>query len=322
MMSLNFTPRLAVRFAGSAMLALTFTLGACAPGGSTEKSSRAETDQDSAPDRAQADIGDLSQEGASVPSITMPPGFKRGDKLVAYEGPGWESDKVGFRIYLDGRNALDIFGKKTNDMVLSNVGRGDDYHTMADWGMDILKVGNSLGAGGFGTYKDDNVIQIGPAQGYSAAVLTDDADQAIMKVTHMGSEACGADIAATYTISAGQRLTKVKLDGACAYPLAAGMIIHPGTVAFQSDGASGAWQYKARYGSQSLVPDDLGLALFYRQSDTAKTGVDADDDYIVFNTDADVTYYTGAAWAQELGGIKTAAQFEAWLKSTQKRLNQ
>jgi len=78
-------------------------------------------------DRAAADIGDLRYGGKQVTSILMPEGFKRGDKIVAYEGPGWESDKVAYRIYLDGRNALDIFGKKTPDLVLSKVGRGDDY---------------------------------------------------------------------------------------------------------------------------------------------------------------------------------------------------
>jgi hypothetical protein len=32
---------------------------------------------------------------------------------IRYEGPGWESDLVGYRFYLDWRNATDVFGKKT-----------------------------------------------------------------------------------------------------------------------------------------------------------------------------------------------------------------
>jgi len=59
-----------------------------------------------------------------VQSLTTPPGYKQGDKLVAYEGPGWESDRVAYRLYLDGRNAIDIFGKRSPDLVLSKVGRG------------------------------------------------------------------------------------------------------------------------------------------------------------------------------------------------------
>jgi hypothetical protein len=66
------------------------------------------------------------------------------------EGPAWENDKVGFRIYLDVRNAKDIFGKTTSAMVMDTVGTygGKYYHHFDErWGMDILKVGTSLGAG-------------------------------------------------------------------------------------------------------------------------------------------------------------------------------
>ncbi|RYY35469.1 MAG: DUF4861 domain-containing protein, partial [Sphingomonadales bacterium] len=30
------------------------------------------------------------------------------DQLIAFEGPGWESDKVAYRLYLDERNVPDI----------------------------------------------------------------------------------------------------------------------------------------------------------------------------------------------------------------------
>ncbi|MDF2189608.1 DUF4861 domain-containing protein [Paraflavitalea sp. CAU 1676] len=65
------------------------------------------------------------------------------------EGPAWENDKVGFRLYFDVRNGKDIWGKTTSRMVLDEVGvdTTSNYHAKADWGMDILKVGKSLGAG-------------------------------------------------------------------------------------------------------------------------------------------------------------------------------
>ena len=65
------------------------------------------------------------------------------------EGPAWENDKVGFRLYFDVRNGKDIWGKTTSRMVLDEVGldTANNYHKQAEWGMDILKVGKSLGAG-------------------------------------------------------------------------------------------------------------------------------------------------------------------------------
>jgi hypothetical protein len=306
-------------YALSASTALLTNLVSCSQAPSPVSTASQETDAELI-DKAAADIGDLTQNGVSITSIMTPAGYKRGDKLLAYEGPGWESNKVGYRLYLDGRNALDIYGKKTTDMVLSRVGRGDDYHAMADWGMDILKVGNSLGAGGFGIYKDGNVVQIGDAERYKAAVLEDTPATARLEVSHIGSQNCGSDIQAQYIINADARMTKVKVSGDCNYPIAAGLIIHPNTKSLASKTNEG-WQYKARYGSQSLVPDNLGLALFYQSADVAQTGTDDDDDYIVFKTRDNIEYYTAAAWAQELGGLSTEQDFENWLKSTQKDLN-
>ncbi len=79
------------------------------------------------------------------------------------EGPAWENDKVGFRNYFDERNGMDIFGKTTEKMVLDKVGiKGQNYHELDDWGMDILKVGNSLGAGAIALMVDDSLIRVGP----------------------------------------------------------------------------------------------------------------------------------------------------------------
>jgi len=79
------------------------------------------------------------------------------------EGVAWENDKVGFRNYMDQRNGMDIFGKRTEKMVLDNVGiaGGPSYHEPDSWGMDILKVGTSLGAGGIGYMYNDSIYRVG-----------------------------------------------------------------------------------------------------------------------------------------------------------------
>ena len=83
------------------------------------------------------------------------------------DGPTWENDKVGFRHYFDGRNANDLFGKKAPFMSPENVGINaqgaveDNYHVMADWGRDILSVGNSVGIGGFGLIIGDSIARLG-----------------------------------------------------------------------------------------------------------------------------------------------------------------
>ena len=80
------------------------------------------------------------------------------------EGIAFENEHVGFRNYYDQRNGMDIFGKTTGKMVLDQVGYKDyaDYHTFnPKWGMDVLKVGNSLGAGSIAARHNDTLFRIG-----------------------------------------------------------------------------------------------------------------------------------------------------------------
>ena len=73
------------------------------------------------------------------------------------EGPAWENDRVGFRLYFDTRNGKDIWGKLKPEMVLDSVGKDStaNYHALNDWGMDLLKVGSSLGAGALALFIPD-----------------------------------------------------------------------------------------------------------------------------------------------------------------------
>ncbi len=93
-------------------------------------------------------------------------------KLTGFEpyqtdGPTWENDKVAFRHYFDGRNAKDLFGKRTNNMSPDSVGIAangqveDNYHILKDWGRDILPVANSVGLGGVGLWYQQQLHRIG-----------------------------------------------------------------------------------------------------------------------------------------------------------------
>ncbi len=85
-------------------------------------------------------------------------------KVWQMEGIAWENDKIGFRNYFDRRNGMDIFGKVTKEMVLDSVGYKEDltYHEFnPEWGVDVLKVGNSLGAGSIAIWYNDSLFRVG-----------------------------------------------------------------------------------------------------------------------------------------------------------------
>ncbi|MBN2487041.1 MAG: DUF4861 family protein [Bacteroidales bacterium] len=82
--------------------------------------------------------------------------------LYQYEGPGWENDKLAFRTYFDSRNGKDVFGKLVPDMIIDSIGLpGKSYHEMSYWGMDVLKVGKSLGVGAIAVTDGDSIYRLG-----------------------------------------------------------------------------------------------------------------------------------------------------------------
>ena len=123
--------------------------------------------------RTSARFGKRSAADAPVePAISETLIAKDLPKSLGYQryqtdGPSWENDKVGFRHYLDGRNAKDLFGKTAAFMSPENVGINaqgaveDNYHVMADWGRDILSVGNSVGLGGYGLMVGKKMLRLG-----------------------------------------------------------------------------------------------------------------------------------------------------------------
>ena len=108
-------------------------------------------------------------------------------EIYQMEGPAWENDKVGFRNYYDARNGIDIFGKKVSTMVLDSVGiRGQYYHEMDSWGMDILKVANSLGAGAIAIGVGDSIYRVGPCEEGDVRMITEGPVRAILEFTFKG----------------------------------------------------------------------------------------------------------------------------------------
>lgn len=107
--------------------------------------------------------------------------------LYQYEGPGWENEKIAFRSYFDSRNGKDIFGKTEDVLVLDTIGLpGSDYHVLQNWGMDILKVGNSLGAGALGMHIDGKFIRLGKTDTAIYKLVADGPVRSIIQLEYFG----------------------------------------------------------------------------------------------------------------------------------------
>jgi hypothetical protein len=246
---------------------------------------------------------------------------------IRYEGPGWESDKIGYRFYLDWRNAIDIFGKKVDTLVLQDVGQEgfDSYHEIGPWGVDVLKVGESLGMGSIGYWLENKAERVAVTDSIHCEINYSGVLESKITTTYFGWKVGNykTNLISKLSIQAGSRMTRhdlelsVGLDNLCT-----GIVKLPEAEYLVPESAVGEWTWMATYGKQTLQSDLLGMAILYKTKDLIRLTEDDDDHVIVLDpADNKLTYYFLAAWEQEPGGIKGKQEFIEYLNEQTKILN-
>lgn len=245
---------------------------------------------------------------------------------IRYEGPGWENNRIGYRLYLDWRNAIDIFGKKTTENILPKVGQDnfDSYHEMSDWGADILKAGKGIGIGSIDRYLNKEKLHFHEVDS-TIAYVTNKANESVVKIDYFGWKTASDKInfISELTIKPDQLHTQHAFKASAAiHGICTGIVKQKNTELLKKESKNKKWAYLATYGQQSLVPDKLGMALFYEVS-TIENTVDTDLDYLlVFKpTTKWTSFYLLGAWEQEVNGIKTKEEFVKYLDERLEVLN-
>ena len=250
------------------------------------------------------------------------------DALYQFEGPGWESEKVGYRLYLDDRNRADIFGKKEDGLFLNITGKNDlvsdgneSYQSMLYWGRDIFKVGNSLGIGSIATFYNNKVTTVSDVDSIYCRIFNGNLISGIT-TTHYGWKLDKKyNITTSYFIPAKSRITKVNvsidknIDNFCT-----GLAKHKDTDYLSSNGDG--WNFIALWGKQTLTDDNLGIAVIYNKSYLLNISEDDLSYFVILKPDNNgLTYYFCAAWEEEPNGIKSKKEFIDYLNNEINKLN-
>lgn len=268
----------------------------------------------------------------SVKKSRTPSGHIDHNNYYKFEGPGWESDLVGYRFYLDWRNATDIFGKKVNEMVLPNVGHtkdvggNDSYHEMADWGMDVFKVGNSLGIGSIAAFHDGEVVKVSETDSITCTIKDDGPITATVITNYFGWKVGDKklNLESNISINAGSRLTKHSVQySENDIQLCTGLAKHDNTNYLSSDSDSEViWKYIALWGKQSLAGDNLGIVLFYKDLPAVNVTEDNLSYIVVLEAESNkVEYYYGAMWSGESDKKVSIEDFKKYIEKTAEKLN-
>lgn len=262
--------------------------------------------------------------------LTVDGSFRDHAYYIKYEGPGWESDRVGFRFYLDQRNGIDVFGKKTPGIVLPFVGVDgyDRYHEMADWGMDNMKVGPALGIGSIAVWDGEKAVRVEERDSVTCFIPADGKIRSQVNTTYYGWNANGTkfNLESLISIDAGSRASRMELQADKTIDnLATGIIKSKDAVMVlpREEDKKGEWSYIATFGKQSLNNDNMGLAIFYRVGQLKSITEDKVNHVVVLTPqDGKVEYYFMPTWELDWMPVKTEADFRECLDEMMNKLNQ
>lgn len=262
----------------------------------------------------------------NINSLQVPKEHTDHSWFIRYEGPGWENNQIGYRIYLDWRNAIDIYGKKVDSLVLPYVGQDgfDSYHEPSDWGLDILKAGKSMGIGGYGRLVNDTIAHFHNVKNTHAKVENEKTNSSVT-ISYEGwnTDDATIDLKSKLTIFQQDRYTKAELTPSKEITgISTGIVKFKNIPLIKKEGSK--WAYIATYGNQTLVndTDKLGMALFYNLDEVSLQKEGPHDHLVVFKpSNKTLTYYFLGAWEQELNGIKTEEAFIADLNTKLETLN-
>jgi hypothetical protein len=267
----------------------------------------------------------IGGEFMNVDYLRVPPEHKDHSWFIRYEGPGWESDKVGYRFYLDQRNAVDVFGKVVPDVVLQKAGLDgfDSYHEKQDWGMDVLKVAKSLGVGSIGYY-DTAAIRVEKTDSVDCRIVENGNLYSSILTNYYGWNTGKAktNLASRLSIHAGTRVTHNRvtmsneLDNICT-----GLIKDAKANMFTKTPIVNSLGYMGTFGKQSLNNDSLGIAVLFKENNFMEFTEDQFSNIVKLKPQqGSVDYYFVAAWELEPNGIKTEAEFKTYLEALAREL--
>ncbi len=148
-------------------------------------------------------VGSIEEGFKGTDHAISPKGYTGVPVMFQAESVSWENDIMAFRNYFDCRNAKDLFGKLSPEMVMNKVGTKEvgSYHHLSDWGMDVLHVGPSLGAGGLALFHQDSLYRLGNVENFEFQLVSRGPVRSIFELNFEGWDVDGKKLKAQEKIT-------------------------------------------------------------------------------------------------------------------------
>ncbi len=262
----------------------------------------------------------------------------RNEPLATYDaiyghGAQWESELVGFRVYMDHRQSIDIYGKPTPQLVLDKT---NFYSTREDiangLGCDILFAGPSVGAGSFRGYLNEQPTYVDSVEARGQRVIASGPVRAIVEVwdKNWWYNNKTLQMRQRYTIYAGHR--DVQVDIQLAGPAIDDELFCTGVQKLEMDneglmelttGLVGSWGKNIPDKAAEDLVEGVGLGVSVDAPFLLAKKEDAYNYLTVLHpVNGHITYHLAICALMEQGGFKDAKSWFRWLQQWQAELNQ
>lgn len=241
----------------------------------------------------------------------------------------WENNRVAYRMYGPALQAtgeissgIDIWGKRTDKLVINNWYKLNDYHKDHGEGMDFYGVGTTLGAGGAAPFINNTLY---PSQNFIAYRVLDNGPlRTSFQLMYKPWKAGGQTVTETKTISldAGTFLNKIQetyMFKGNLLPIALGIATLPGNHQewhkAENEGSLLAYQQNGDYGSLNIGVVLPAASQFGKIAATDKDHY-GHTGHVLLNTlyekGKPFVYYQGGAWNKQ-GLIKSFDEWQQYL---------
>lgn len=237
----------------------------------------------------------------------------------------WENDVIAFRMYhtdlipVDGPSGgLDIWSKRTHDLVINTWLGHMDYHNDHGQGCDFFKVGPTLGAGGIALLQDGKMIQHANYTG--SKVIANGpirlvAELSFNDITYSDKQVA---ITKTLTFDAGSSLNKFDVTFKTKgddLPLVTGIVKHGEGISAQNEKEG----YMMHWEPENIPNGHQGIGVVMLTP--TKMG-SLENHFVAYSNtkpNTPFTYYCGGCW-DKAGYYTTPEAWEAYLKSFKQQL--
>lgn len=284
--------------------------------------------------RAYIKLNDIKEKHPQVQSVRYPGDADLLDMYNSLYGHGavFENGYMAYRIYMDHRQSIDLYGKTTPRLEMDTTGFYTTERQLSQgYGCDILWAGQSVGAGSFRGWRDGAPCYIDSVAWRQQSIVADGPVRTIVEVTdkHWTCNGQVQDMTQRYTLYAGRRdlSVDIRIDGNPGEAVYCTGILkleeQPEGFFRAEDGLSGSWGFNVPEKSAPDHREGVGLGL-YVETPFRKTMMEDSLNYLtLLRTDATghLRYTIAACAERENGGFKTAAQWFDYLEQWREELS-